>query len=393
MNKAVLVFRKELTDSLRERRALATALLFGPLFGPVLFGIIVSFTIDRQVDEPSEPLEVPMVGGAQADNLMGYLRHHLIDTDGDRFDEPDALRAAVRSGEIPLGLVVDEGFAAALRDGAPARLWIVTDQSNLNAQAPRQRLRSAINQYAATIGMQRLQLRGIDPRLARPFAVLLDDLSTPSGRSAMLFGMMTYFLLFAMLIGGLQVAIDATAGERERGSLEPLLTLPVSRGALVVGKVVTAAGFMAVSLALAVAAFAAAVQFMPLARVGLTTNLTPMVCLGIYAAMLPFTVLGAGLLTVVASFTKTFREAQTYTSIAMMIPPLPVLLAFLNPLQASVPLMLVPGLSQHLLVTALMKGDHVDPTHVALSAVSTIAAGALCTWAAGWRFRSEKLLV
>jgi len=226
---AFRVFRKEFIDSARERRALASALLFGPLFGPVLFAIVVSFTVSLQVDESSESIEIPIVGGEGAPNLVAHLGQQFIDVEPTRFRDPDALREAVRSGDQKVGLVVDDRFGQALREGDPARLWIVADQSNASAQIPLQRVRAAIAEYAATIGAQRLLLRGIDPQLARPFAILTDDVSTPSGRAVLLLGMMTYFLLFAMLLGGFQVAIDTTAGERERGSLEPLLTLPVRR--------------------------------------------------------------------------------------------------------------------------------------------------------------------
>ena len=393
MKYALRVFRKEFADSARERRALASALLFGPLFGPVLFAVIVGFSVNLGVDESSEPLEIPVIGAAGAANLVAHLGQRLIDADTRRFEDADALRDAVRAGDEKVGLLIDAGFGEALGDGAPARLWIVIDQSNASAQLPLQRLRAAIREYGATIGMQRLQLRGIDPNLARPFAVLTDDVSTPSGRSVLLLGMMTYFLLFAMLLGGFQVAIDTTAGERERGSLEPLLTLPVRRRDLVLGKVATAIVFMAFSLALAVTAFATAVQFMPLAKIGMTANLSPRACLLIFTAVVPFAVLGAGLMTFVASFTKSFREAQTYTSIAMTVPPLPVLFSIFNPLQPSLPLMPVPSLSQHLLVTSVIKGQGIEPTHLLVSAACTIAIGALCTWGAVRRFRSEKLLV
>ena len=393
MKHALRVFRKEFVDSARERRALASALLFGPLFGPVLFAVTVGLSVNLGMDESSETLEIPVVGAERAGNLVAHLGQRLIEVDARRFEDADALRAAVRGGDEKVGLLIDEAFGDALGDGAPARLWIVVDQSNASAQVPRQRLRAAIGEYGATIGMQRLQLRGIDPRLAVPFAILTDDVSTPAGRSVLLLGMMTYFLLFAMLLGGLQVAIDTTAGERERGSLEPLLTLPVRRRDLVFGKVATAVAFMAVSLALAIAAFATAVQFMPFGKIGMSTNLSPRVCVLIFAAVAPFAVLGAGLMTFVASFTKSFREAQTYTSIAMAVPPLPVLFSIFNPLQPSLHLMPIPSLSQHLLVTSVMKGQPIEPTHVLVSAVCTIALGALCTWGAVRRFRSEKLLV
>ena len=98
-------------------------------------------------------------------------------------------------------------------------------------------------------------------------------------------------------------------------------------------------------------------------------------------------------MTIVASYTKSFREAQTYTSIAMVAPPLPIILVVLNPVQPSLPLMLVPSLSQHLLVTELVKGEAFDPLHLAVSAVVTIAVGVGCGLATVRRYRGEAILV
>ncbi len=390
---ATVVFRKELIDSLRERRSVVSALVFGPLLGPIMFAILISFVVARQVDEIAQPIDVPVVGGEGAENLMSYLYRRLIDVDHDRFADVEALREAVRRGDAKVGLVVAEDFGQALRSGAPARLWIVADESNSTARVPLSRLRSALAEYGRAIGANRLRLRGIDPFVGRPFAVLMDDVSTPSARAILLLGMMTYFLLFSTLLGGTQVAIDTTSGERERGSLEPLLTLPVPRRLLVFGKLAATFVFMAASLAVAVASFAVAVRFLPLAKIGMTANLPLAVCIQIYLVMLPFAVLGAGLMMVVASYTKNFREAQTYTSIAMVVPPLPILLVVLNPIQPSAPWMLVPSLSQHLLVTGLIKGEGVDAIHVLASAVSTVAAGALGALATVRRYGSEKLLI
>ncbi|MYA16404.1 MAG: ABC transporter permease, partial [Gammaproteobacteria bacterium] len=269
----------------------------------------------------------------------------------------------------------------------------VSDTANNTARRAVARLTLALREYGSGIGKHRLALRGIDPNLAVPVAVLTDDVSTPSGRAVMLLGMMTYFLLFSTLLGGAQVAIDTTAGERERGSLEPLLALAVSRSEMVWGKMGVTFVFMAVSLAICVLSFAIAVRFLPLAEIGMTSNLTPWVCVGIYVTMLPFAAMGAGVMTIVASYTKSFREAQTYTSIAMVAPPLPIILVVLNPVQPSAALMLVPSLSQHLLVTELVKGEVFDPLHLLISGVATLAVGVVCGFATVRRYRSEALLI
>ena len=390
---AGIVARKEIVDSLRDRRAIASAVLFGPLLGPVLFGVMIHFALSMQTDEAVQPIEIPVIGGAEADNLMAHLAERLVDADHETFASVAALREAVRVGDIDVGLVVAEDFGAALAAGAAARLWIVSDQSNNAARTAVARVRGAIVEYGRTIGMQRLALRGVHPDIAQPIAILVDDVSTPSGRAILLLGMMTYFLLFATLIGGTQVAIDATAGERERGSLEPLLTLPVPHAAFVLGKLAATFAFMAVSLAIAIASFAIAAGFLPLAELGMTANLTMPVCLAIFAVMLPFAVLGAGVMTIVASYSKSFREAQTYTGLATVAPTLPIVVVILKPLQASVLSMLAPSLSQHLLVTGLIKSGGADPRLVLVSAASTIALGGLCAFAAVRRYASEKLLI
>lgn len=390
---ALAVFRKELFDSLRERRAVISAFVFAPLLGPVLFGVLINFAVSQQMEEALQPVAIPVLGAEGAPNLLAHLRTRYIDADDSPPADRDALRRAVQRGEVEVGLVIADDFAAALARGAPARVWVVADASNSATRAAANRVRGALGEYSQWMGANRLLLRGVDPALSQPLAILADDVSTPSGRAVMLLGMMTYFLLFAALIGGVQIAIDTTAGERERGTMEALLTLPAPRWSLVVGKFATTVLFMASSLAIAIVTFALAASFLPLAEIGMATTLDAGACLAIFGAMAPFAVLGAGLMMVVASYTRNFREAQTYTGLAMAVPSLPILAVLFNPIQPSLPWMLVPSLSQHLLVTSIIKAEALDPAHVAVSAASTLAFGALAVAATIHRYRSERLFV
>ena len=174
-----VVFRKEFVDSLRERRSVVSALVFGPLLGPALFVLLASYAVNLQVDESEQPIEVPVLGGEQAANLMVHLFRRQIDVVHDRFESLESLRDAVRTGDVEVGLVVDPEFGDALRTGEPARLWIVADMANNTARRSISRLRSALGEYGKLIGIHRLALRGIAPDLATPVAVLTDDVSTP----------------------------------------------------------------------------------------------------------------------------------------------------------------------------------------------------------------------
>ena len=169
-------------------------------------------------------------------------------------------------------LVIDEAFGKDFGTDRAARVALVFDRSKSRAASRVGRLRGAVDAYGQQIGMLRLVANGVDPSLLRPLVVDELDVSTPASRSALMLGVLTYFLLFATLTGGLHLAIDTTAGERERKSLEPLLTLPVARASLLVGKMTATVCYMLASLALTLVAFTIALRQMPLEQIGMSSN-------------------------------------------------------------------------------------------------------------------------
>ena len=221
-----------------------------------------------------------------------------------------------------------------------------------------------------------LQLRGLPGALVQPVIVDELDVSTPTARSLVVLRMVSFFLLVSMLTGGLTVAIDATAGERERGSLEPLLTTPVRRRDLALGKLAATMTFMALSLALTCAAFCATLPWIPLATLGMTSHFTPSVAARIALVMLPMIVPGAALLTSVASFTRSYREAQSWLAAILMLPGLPVLLAGVLELPLATQWVWIPSMGQHLLIQALLRGDAIGAGDVVLLIGSTLLLGA-----------------
>jgi sodium transport system permease protein len=185
--------------------------------------------------------------------------------------------------------------------------------------------------------------------IMRPLNVDEVDVSTPSGRSAILLGMLSYFFIFALLTGGMNLAIDATAGERERGSLEPLLCLPVKRDHLIFGKIFAACFFMAISLSLSLTCFHFTLKFMPLQELGMTPNFGPTVVVLAFLLLVPFA------MTLVASFTKSFKEAQTWVSVVLLAPTMPILVVSILMVRPSTELMFIPSLSQHLLLVGFVR--------------------------------------
>ena len=391
MNPLRTVFVKEVRDNLRDRRTLLSALLMGPLFGPILFAFVINISLKQSLSDDSEPLDVPVVGREHAPNLIEFLKSHNINITEAPADRAAALKA-VKTGEHDLVLVIPETFGEQLADTIPAKVEVISDLANTQAQRQSRRAVRALRSYNQQLAALRLRARGVSPVVLRPLNIDVVDVSTPSGRSALLLGMLSYFFVFALLTGGMNLAIDSTAGERERGSLEPLLCLPVTRDQLIFGKIFAACLFMAVSLGLSLVAFYVMLKFVPLEKLGMTPNFGPGVVAKAFLLFVPFTLLGASLMTLVASFTKSFKEAQTWLSVVLLAPTLPILIVSILMVRPSTELMLIPSLSQHLLLVGLIKNEPVNMLHVLVSVSGTLIIGGMVTLICARLYRREGLL-
>ena len=391
MRTLLTVFRKEVLDNFRDRRTMASALLMGPLFGPILFAFVINLSIEQSLSNFDAKMELPVMGMERAPNLMRYLASRNIDAiDGP--ETRDAAIDAVKTGAHDLVVLIPEGFAKQFSSATPARIELISDQANTQADRDARRARNAIIAYSKELATVRLAARGVNPLLLRPINVDDVDVSTPSGRSGILLGMLSYFFIFAMLMGGMYLAIDATAGERERGSLEPLLSLPVTRDQLIYGKIAATCMFMALSLILSLGSFYVALKFMPLQQLGMTPNFGPGVLVIAFLLLTPFILLGAAVMTLVASFTKSYKEAQTWLSIVLIAPTMPILIVSILTLRPRLEFMFIPSLSQHLLLVDMIKNEPLNLLHVAISVTSTLAIGAFLTWLCARLYRREGLL-
>ncbi len=385
------VFRKEVLDNFRDRRTLLTALVMGPLFGPLLFAFVINLSIEKSLSAADETMSLPVIGREHAPNLLRYMESRnieIVDGPADR----DAAIAAVKAGTHDVVVLIPQGFGQQLREGTPARVEVIADQANRQAERDARRARNAMLGYSQELAAMRLFARGISPQVVRPINVDDVDVSTPSGRSAILLGMMSYFFIFALLMGGMYLAIDTTAGERERGSLEPLLALPVTRETLMLGKIAATCVFMSMSLLLSLCSFFVAIRFMPLEQLGMTPNFGPDVIIKAFLLMSPFILLGASLMTLVASFTKSYKEAQTWLSVVLVAPTLPILIVSILTLRPRLEFMFIPSLSQHLILVDMVKNEPIEALHVAISVISTLVIGAVLTLICARLYRREGLL-
>src|SRR6201992_2375296 len=280
------VFRKEFRENLRDRRTLISALIFGPLFGPLLFGVALSLSIERGTSEADKPLTLTVSHAEPPPNLIAHLRQYGVKVDSVSYDDA-AARLAVAKHTKPFVLTITDDFGERLQASKPARLLLYVDASDANDSKDVARVRLLLNQYSALISHLRIMTRGIDPLVLSPIVVHDVDVSTPASRSVLALGTLSYLILLTMLMGGMYLAIDATAGERERGSLEPLLTVPVKREHLIYGKILVTCAFMTLSLVLMLTAFAISLRFVDLERFGMSVNFGPLVGLEVLLCCLP----------------------------------------------------------------------------------------------------------
>ncbi|MEE4163341.1 MAG: ABC transporter permease [Woeseiaceae bacterium] len=391
MSTFLAVFRKEVIDYARDRRTLLTSLLIGPLFGPILFGFVINLSIERSLKGATETTEVAVVGAEFAPNLVRYLASQRIEAvDGPA--DLDAAKAAVETGTHDVVLIIPKGFGERLGAGEPARVELVSDLANSAGEREARRLRQVLERYNAELAGIRLVARGVSPLVMRPVSVDEVDVSTPSGRSALLLGMLSYFFVFSLLIGGMNLAIDSTAGERERGSLEPLVSLPVRRETIMLGKIAATCIYMLIALTLSLSAFVVALGFLPLQSLGMTPNFGPGTVLFAVILFLPFSLLGAAMMTLVASFTKSYKEAQSWVSMLLFAPTVPILIVSILTLRPRLEFMFIPSLSQHLLLVDRIKNEPLDPLYFLISFVSTLILGILMTAVAARLYRREGLL-
>ena len=359
-----------------------------PILGPAMILFMV-FAIGQITRESELPLMLPVQGADNAPNLVAFLEQHYVTIQA----APDDPEEAVRQGNEDVVLVIPEDFGAAFTDGRPATVRLVMDDSRLEAARSIDRAELLLEAYSRQIGRLRLLVRGVDPRLVDTIAIEAVDVSTPQSRAANFLSMAPYLILASLFVGGMYLAIDSTAGERERGSLEPLLINPVERSELVIGKAAAVLAFTTVALIESLVGFAMVLNFFPLERyIGVRMSLPPASLGAIFLICLPLMVFVVALQMIIASYTKSFKEAQNYISFMLLVPAVPALIMAMLPVKESLWLILLPTVGQQLFINQILRGEPVSLAYAGLGSAVTLAAGIALLVLVTRRYRTESIL-
>ena len=323
-----LVARKELLDLLRDRKSIFMALFGVAISGPLVVCLLyfVGQSIQGRLEKPT----APMVNAQFAPDLVRFMERRGLKVDADPVD----YEARVRNGELDAVLVVDPTYAEALASGRPAKITLVTLSSRERSAPIAGRLAGEVREYASMIGNERLILRGVAPAVARPIQTEELDLSTPEQRSARFLQMMSFYALFAGLMGAIAAALDVTAGERERQTLEPLLTTPVTIGELAIGKWLAVSVVNLLAVTASMLGFLISLQLVPLGKLGLPFNFGAREFGGFMAVLIPFALMVPAVLLAFGAAGKTAKEAQSSLSIGVSLVGLLPLISWLRQTKA-----------------------------------------------------------
>lgn len=383
------VFWKEVRENIRDRRTMLSTFVYGTLMGPVLFACLIALLISVQLERAEKPLELPVVNAGNAPQLIAWLKNRGTEIK----EAPANPEEAIRKRDADVILRIPAEYAEQWRAGKPATLELIVDRSQQKAEQSISRVERLINEYGSQTAVQRLIVRGISPEVVQPVLVADVDQSTPQSRGGMLLAMLPYLLILTVFAGGSYLAIDSTAGERERQSLEPLLINPVGRGQIMMGKLIATMSFAMASLALSLVAFSLSSPLLPVEKIGMVVKLGPVECALLFLVVAPLGLIGAGLLTSVAAYAKSFREAQTYITLLIILPAIPSMLMALNPVKPADWMYGVPLLSHQLLIEQTVRGEALVAWQVALSVGATLAIGAVIAAVAARLYHREHLAI
>ncbi len=386
-----IVFRKELKETLRDRRALSLLLLFVLMY-PLLVGVVLQRQVDRATKPEREGVELAVIGSEQAPTLMNQLRQRNVNiTELEPMDE-DGINAMLRRQTVTAVLRLTPDFAENYHAMRPARVELWFDSAS-DSSRKLDEIEYVLRDYSRNIASARLLAHGVSPVNLNPVLVQRYDAGTSASRSANTISTMLGIFFIPAFMFCMSTAVDSTAGERERRSLEVLMAQPVRPADLIIGKWLAASLLSIVGITLELAIAHGILKWLPLEEIGLSWRLgwrdLAMVCL----ASATLSLFAAALEIALAINARSFKEAQTLVSFTMIVPLVPVIVVPMMNLTNSWWMYMVPVLSNQTLLRELAKGQSIGMLPFLQTFFSSLLLAMLCVWYTERRMKSEKYMM
>ncbi|MDB6093268.1 MAG: ABC-type Na+ efflux pump, permease component [Verrucomicrobia bacterium] len=373
-NNILTVYVKELRDSLRDRRTLMSVIIIPAIVMPLLFFGVTKVMTTVMSRAQEEIPSVAILGGSDSPGIVSALKQSAklrivsAPVDWKQAISDKKLRAAV---EIP------DGFEAGLKVGSAPEVRIYNYSGELKSDFAARTVERFLTDLREQTVSDRLAERGLAKTMARPFEFQRQNVAPPEKVGGNLFGgIVPYVIIILCFSGAMYPAMDLTAGEKERGTMETLLCSPVARVDIVLGKflMVLTGSLGAICITLfsmgltatvggsflmgggrfAVKAGAAAATAK--ARGVAMPTIDPLGLIGVLAMVIPVAVLFAAIAFTVALFAKSYKEAQSYLAPMMIVVILPAVIGILPGIELDTKLALVPLLNLSLVCKEMLSG-------------------------------------
>lgn len=386
-----IILNKEFVDNFRDRRSVTNA-LFAVLINPILYIALFGF-LGRSFSEQAErPLELSISGAENAPGLIDYLEQNNVTIN----PAPADPATAVRGGDVDVVLVIPEDYAERFSNGRPASVELILDDSAQSAAVAVGRTSELLDRFNNQIVVQRLLARGVSPQVLTPVLVERVNVAAQGGggvASAVL-NLLPVVMMTAAFYGGFYLVVDMTAGEKERKSLEPLLLNPVPRWRVLLGKYLTALAFAILATVLATATFLVLLAVPQVQQfTQIRFELDPSLLTTAVLLMLPVVFMAVALEMAVSTFTRSVKEASTYTQFVALAGFMPAIFLSVLPIRPQTWMYFIPTVSQLFLVKDISRGEPLDPTHVVIATVLTLVVGAAALALAIRLFNQERIIL
>jgi len=379
-----IVLSKEIKDALRDRRSVTAGLLFAAL-GPLVMSAALNSMIDSGADKKNAA--VLLVGAERAAGLAAHLAAEGV-TVTPSTGKPEELMAAQ---PLAIVLAVTQRNADDFSALRTARIELWADMSDSKVRTRVERVQALVGSYGEQVAVQRMLARGIEPGVARPLGVEMRDFASQGTRAALVLGMLPMFWIMGIFIGGTNIAIDVTGGERERRSLEALLAQPASAATLFTGKWLAASLFGYVTAAATVLVSLKLLSGLPLYELGIAFSLDGAQLAALLLALVPLALLAAAMQCALALQARTFKEAQTYLNLLQLLPMALVVVQFKGS-SPSTATWIAPMFSHQAQLSAILAGKALSMPLLAASLGVTAVAAGLLAWLGSRRLGSERFV-
>lgn len=374
-NRFTSLLRKELLDAVRDKRSVMAGLYYA-FFTPVLLAVVLTAVINKATNP--EDIEISITNGIEASNLVNYLSDRGIS----QGDDPDKLKN--------IELVISTDFSKQLNRAEPAEVTLIADQSEDSLRTAIARIKRALGSYSSEMVSLRLISRGINPNIINPVKVHIQDQATAVSKGGQIMGVMTMLMILSVFVAGMNLAIDTSAGERERNSLALLLSHPVSVLQLVMSKTVAVSIFGMLGLILTIIVSKFVYPFVPWQELGFSVDISGSFVLGALLAGFSVAIFAASMQLFVSFMAKSFKEAQTYISFVMFVP---IAMSYAATLDFAVEeLRWAPVSGQLQALIDLAKGKEIPLLQLAVSCLSTLIISLALIFGMERLLKSEKIV-